>query len=325
MKYPTTQRHIDHTRRTLLIAGLAAPTALMAPRPGDAHAQQTPGVGDKEIRLGTWMPMTGPLKAYGVPLRAGIEADMHMINDRGGIKGRKFALTVEDNAYNAQRTLAIARKLVTRDDVYAIVAPLGTAQTAAAFDYLFGEAKVPLLNPYGGTVNWYVPPRENLYGVQAPYEGQARALGRWAMKDGHKSLIVLHTALMGYDNVAVHVAPGAKSLRPDAAVELFGTKFGATDYGPISLDLIQKKPDAVVLIVAQGEVIAASKELRTQGYKGDLYTYSPSVSSCLLELGGAALEGIKSVSWIVPVTTNNAAVKEYRDALAKYSPGEKPD
>ena len=271
------------------------------------------------------MPLTGAIAAYGVPLRAGIEAYLNMVNDRGGIKGRKFTLVVEDNAYNAQRTVAVARKLVTRDDVLAIVGPLGTAQTAAAFDYLFGEAKVPLINPYGGAADWFSPPKENLFGAQVLYENQARAVGRWAAKDGHKNIVVLHSAVAAFENVASNVAPGAKSVRADVAVELFPSKIGSTDYGPAALELIKKKPDALVLIVAQGEAIAAVKELRQQGYKGAIYAYAPAVSNSLFELGGPAMEGIKSISFTVPLSTNTPAMKEYRDALAKYFPSEKPD
>ena len=308
-----------------MIKGGFAAGGLLALGIGNALAQPGPGVSDKEIKLGTWMPLTGPLAAYGVPHRAGIEAYLNMVNDRGGIKGRKFTLTVEDNAYNAQRTLAAARKLVSRDEVLAITVPFGTAQSAAAFDYLFGEAKVPLVNPYGGAADWYTPPKENLFGALVLYENQARALGRWAAKDGHKNLVVVHSAAAAFENVANNVAPGAKSVRPDTAVELFATKLLSTDYGPAALELAKKKPDAIVLMLGQPEMLAACKELRQQGYKGAIYAYAPAVANSTLELGGASVDGVKSASFTVPVTADTPAIKEYRDALAKYAPTEKPD
>ena len=315
---------IEKTKRAMILGGVAASGALILGM-GRAFAQQSPGVTDKEIKLGTWMPLTGSLATYGVPHRAGIEAYLNLVNDRGGIKGRKFSLVVEDNAYNAQRTVAAARKLVSRDEVLAIAVPFGTAQSAAAFDYLFVEAKVPLINPYGGAADWYNPPKENLFGALVLYENQARAIGRWAAKDGHKNIVVVHSAVAAFENVAVNVAPGAKSARSDATVELFATKLQTTDYGPAALELVKKKPDAVIFILGQPEVIAASKELRQQGYKGALYAYAPAVANSTLELGGPAMDGIKSASFTVPVTSDAPAVKEYRDALAKYFPSEKPD
>ena len=308
----------------MILGGVAASGTLILGM-GRAFAQQSPGVTDKEIKLGTWMPLTGSLATYGVPHRAGIETYLNLVNDRGGIKGRKFSLVVEDNAYNAQRTVAAARKLVSRDEVLAIAVPFGTVQSAAAFDYLFVEAKVPVINPYGGAADWYNPTKENLFGALVLYENQARAIGRWAAKDGNKNIVVVHSAVAAFENVAVNVAPGAKSARSDATVELFATKLQTTDYGPAALELVKKKPDAVIFILGQPEVIAASKELRQQGYKGTLYAYAPAVANSTLELGGPAMDGIKSASFTVPVTSDAPAVKEYRDALAKYFPSEKPD
>ena len=311
-------------RRALLIGTILSATALTLGI-GSASAQQGPGVTDKEIKLGTWMPLTGPIAAYGVPQRAGIESYLKMINDRGGIKGRKFELVVEDNAFNPQRTLSAARKLITRDEVLALVVPNGTSQSAATFDYVLGEAKVPLLNPYAGAADWYTPPRANLFGALVLYENQARALGRWIGKEGQKNVVVVHSALAAFENVAVNVAPGLKSVRADGSVELFPTKFDTQDYGPIALEIARKKPDAVVYILAQPEIIRIAKEFHAQGLKVAQYTYSPSVANSMLDLGGPALEGIRSVSYTIPVTADTPAMKEYRDALAKYFPSEKPD
>jgi len=314
----------EKSRRALLLGAMATCGAMLTGI-STAWAQQGPGVTDKEIKFGTWMPLTGPIAAYGVPQRAGIEAYLKMINDRGGIKGRKFELVVEDNAFNPQRTVAAARKLITRDEVLALLVPNGTAQSAATFDYVLGEAKVPLLNPYAGAGDWYTPPRANLYGALVLYENQARALGRWAAKEGHKNIVVIHSALAAFENVAVNVLPGAKSVRADATVERFPTKFDTQDYGPIALEIARKKPDALVYILAQPEIIRIGKEFHAQGVKVPQYTYSPSVANSMLELGGAALEGIRSVSYTQPVTLETAPVREYRDALAKYFPNEKPD
>lgn len=312
---------IKFTKRGVLRAALAGSAfALGLP----ALAQQGPGVTDKEIRLGTWIPLTGPLAAYGVPFRAGIDAAIGAVNATGGIKGRKVVMIVEDNAYNPQRTVAAARKLISRDEVLAIGMPFG-AVTASAFDYVLGEAKVPMLNSWGSQIDWFTPPRPGFFGAMVLYESQARTIGRWLAKDGHRSAAVLHSALAGFQNVAAQVEPGVKSASSAIKVEMVPTKFGTTDYAPIALDVAKKNPDCVVMIMAQNEVIAAAKELRQQGYKGAFYTYSPSVSNSTLELAGPALEGAKAIGLTAPINADTPAVKAYRDAMAKYAPSEKPD
>ena len=311
------------TKRALLRAAFAG-AALLALGLAPALAQQGPGVTDKEIKLGTWITLTGPLAAYGVPFRAGAEAYINSVNDKGGVKGRKIVLIVEDNAYNPQKTVAAARKLVSRDEVLAVALPFG-AVSASAFDYVLGESKVPMINGYGSALEWFNPPKENLFGAMPLYESQARSIGRWMVKDGHKNVAVVHSALAGFVNVVALIEPGVRSASPTVKVEMVPTKFGTTDYSPIALELTKKNPDAVALIMAQGEVIAAAKELRQQGYKGAFYTYSPSVANSVLELGGPALEGAKAIGLTVPVDSDTPALRQYREALAKYSPGEKPD
>lgn len=316
--------HETAIAKRALLRGAFAGAALLALGLAPALAQQGPGVTDKEIKLGSWITLTGPLAAYGVPFRAGAEAYINTVNDKGGVKGRKIVLIVEDNAYNPQKTVAAARKLVSRDEVLAVALPFG-AVSASAFDYVLGESKVPMINGYGSALEWFNPPKENLFGAMPLYESQARSIGRWMVKDGHKNIAVVHSALAGFVNVVALIEPGVRSASSTVKVEMVPTKFGTTDYSPIALELTKKNPDAVALIMAQGEVIAAAKELRQQGYKGAFYTYSPSVANSVLELGGPALEGAKAIGLTVPVDSDTPALRQYREALAKYSPGEKPD
>ena len=313
----------NQLRRHVLLGALSVATASLLP--GVASAQQGPGVTDKEIKIGSWTTLTGPIAVYGIPHRAGMEAYFNLVNDRGGIKGRKFNLIVEDNGFSSPRTVTAARKLVGSDNVLAIVHPLGTPQIAATFDYLLGEMKVPILVPQGSLTEWWTPPRENLYGALVAFESHARVMGRWLAKDGHKNVVVVHSALAAFESVAKDVPVGARTVRGDITMQLYPTKFGTTDYGPIALEIASKKPDAVVAILTSPETIALSKELRQQGSRTALYSYGPAVQVSFPELGGAAVEGLKAVSTVVPPATDTPAVREYREALAKYSPNEKPD
>ena len=317
-------KSFTHMRRTLLVGALAACGTLMLGT-GSALAQNTPGVTDKEIKIGAWLPLTGPIAVVGVPQQAGFDAYIKMINDRGGVNGRKITWVVEDNAYNPQRTAAAARKLVTRDEVLAIVHANGTAQSLAAFPYLLDEAKVPFFFPYAGLKDWWYPPRDNLYGLFVNLENQARLLGRWAAKDGAKNIIVFHSALVQFEVVAKEVIPGAKSVANTVNVELMSAKFDTQDYGPIAVEISRKKPDAIVFILAQPDIVRLAKELSQQGVKAQTYTYGPTVANSFIALGGPAVQGLRSMSFTVPPETDNAAVREYKEAMAKYAPSEKPD
>jgi ABC-type branched-subunit amino acid transport system substrate-binding protein len=290
------------------------------------HAQSAPGVTGNSITIGAWIALSGPMAIYGVPVKEGVQSYFRAVNEKGGIKGRTINWITEDNAYNPQQTVTIARKLISRDNVLAIFAPHGTAQTQATFPYVLDQEKVPIILPsFGTALDWFTPVRPNLLGAQAIYEDQARLLGRWAAQDRHKNILVMYGAAAAFQNVANFVEPGAKSVAPDAHVELMAVKIGTADYVPIALEVMAKKPDAIVLIQIQQEIVALARALQQQGTKISLYTYTPNTTQSILALGAEYVEGLKALSLIVSPLADTPAVKEYRAALAKYYPDEKPE
>ena len=290
-----------------------------------ALAQQGPGVTDTKIKIAAYLPLSGPIASYGIPLLAGMQAALNAANEAGGIKGRKFKLIYEDNKFNPQATVAIARKLVTRDEIFAFAVLMGTPATTAAMEYVLGEAKVPIINPYAGAAEWYNPPRENFYGVQVPLEAQAKVVGRWAAKDGHKKIVVVYLTLAANERMANEFTQAAKRVNPNMTFELIGTKIGTADFGPMALEIASKKPDAVAMFLTQGETVGLAKELRLQNVQTQLYSYAGLVINSLIDLAGPAVEGMKAVSYTVPPSLDTQAVREYRAALAKVAPDEKPD
>ncbi|WP_454631662.1 ABC transporter substrate-binding protein [Bradyrhizobium cenepequi] len=131
------------SRRTT-IAGLGA-TALTFGRGSAARAANNygPGVTDTEIKLGTTAPYSGPASGYGVYGQAQT-AYFQMVNDNGGINGRKINLISLDNAFSPPKAVEQTRKLVESEEVFAIAGFLGTATNAAVQKYLNAK-KVPSL------------------------------------------------------------------------------------------------------------------------------------------------------------------------------------
>lgn len=283
------------------------------------------GVTEKSIKLGAWLPLTGGVAAHGILQQTGMNAYFEMINDNGGVNGRKIEWVVEDNAFDPQKTVAAARKLVERDKVFAIIGSNGTAQSAATFPYLLDQAQVPFLPGQGGAEDWWNPVKPNLFGVQVVYEAQAHALGRWAAKEGAENILVVHSDPAAFINVAKVVEPGVKTVTKNASINLLPVKFGTTDYAPIGLDVANKKPDAIVAILAVEELVALSKALNRQNFNVPIYTYAPNVSNDTLELGGEAIDGLRAMSYTVPPTLNTPEVEEYRESLKKYEPSAHPD
>jgi branched-chain amino acid transport system substrate-binding protein len=303
-----------------LLAVLAL--AVSACGSGDAGAGSA---GDGPIKIGAWFPLTGPVAASGVPQKAGAEAYFKMLNDNGGFNGRKVQWIVKDNAFDPQQTVQVARRLIGQDKVVAIVAANGTAPSEAAFPFVLGQSKVPILNPLGGHEGWYEPARPLLFGVQALYEDQVAAAGAWAVENGARRLLVIHSDPAAFVNAAKAAEPAAKKTDPSVTAELLSVKFQSTDYSPVVSQVRAKKPDAVVLVLAAPEAAAYLKEAKQQGVSVPAYGYAPPASAATLTLAGDAAEGFNAVQLVKAPTDDDPAVKEFRDAMAKYAPDQPAD
>ncbi|MCC6311175.1 MAG: ABC transporter substrate-binding protein, partial [Trueperaceae bacterium] len=109
-----------------------------------------PGVTDTEVLLGSWGPQSGPAAAWGT-VNIAIDAYFRYLNDQGGINGRKLVLSSRDDGYDPARTVGAVRELIDRDNVFAFVAGVGTANGQAAMP-LIKRAGTPWVGPATGAV-----------------------------------------------------------------------------------------------------------------------------------------------------------------------------
>jgi len=280
--------------------------------------------GNGPIKLGAWFPLTGPVAASGIPQKEGASALFDQLNATGGVNGRKVDYIARDNAFDPQQTIQAARQLVGEDKVVAVVAANGTAPSAAAFPFVMNQAKVPIVNTYGGAAEWYKPAKPLLFGDQTLYEEQGAAAGAWAAQDGHKNILVVRSDPAAFAGVAKYVEPGAKAANPGAHVNQLVVKFGTTDYSPIVGQVKAKKPDAVVLILAFPEASAFLKQAKLQGVDVPAYGYGPTADEGLIKLAGSASEGFHALSLTKPAMDPSPAMQEYRQALKRFAPGQQP-
>ena len=127
-----------HSRLVLIFLCITALTT----SPVGAQKSKAPGVTDTEIKVGQTMPYSGPASAWGAVGRAEL-AYFKMINERGGIKGRKISLLSLDDGFSPPKTVEQTRKLVERDGVAFIFNSLGPGNEPVR-DYL-NEHRVPQL------------------------------------------------------------------------------------------------------------------------------------------------------------------------------------
>ncbi|GGC88080.1 hypothetical protein GCM10010994_52540 [Chelatococcus reniformis] len=132
-----------HNRSLVRLAAIAlAGLALMA-SPGFAQKKYDPGASDTEIKIGNITPYSGPASSYGAIGATG-EAYFRMINDQGGINGRKINFTSYDDSYSPPKAVEQTHKLVESGNVLLIFNSVGTPSNTAIQKYLNAK-RVPQL------------------------------------------------------------------------------------------------------------------------------------------------------------------------------------
>src|ERR1700741_4512234 len=136
------------------IAALMA-CAVLATAPASAQKKYDTGASETDIKIGNVEAYTGPGSSYSV-IGKTEAAYFKMINDAGGINGRKINFISYDDGYSPPKTVEQARKLVESDEVLFIFNSLGTPPNSAIHKYMNAK-KVPQLFVATGATKWNDP------------------------------------------------------------------------------------------------------------------------------------------------------------------------
>ncbi|MCB1540332.1 MAG: ABC transporter substrate-binding protein [Rhodoblastus sp.] len=169
---------------------LAATVAVGAASVAQAEKKYGPGVTDTEIKIGNIMPYSGPASAYGV-IGKTEAAYINMINEKGGINGRKINFISYDDGYSPPKTVEQARKLVESDNVLMIFNSLGTPPNTAIQKYM-NSKKTPQLFVATGATKWNDP--KNFpwtMGWQPNYQGEGIIYAQYILKNKPKAKIAI--------------------------------------------------------------------------------------------------------------------------------------
>src|SRR5712691_4724984 len=169
----------------VLIFALALAGAAMAQK-------ETRGVTKTEIVMGMHTDLSGPAATYGVSSSNAVKMRFDEANEKGGVRGRKIKLIVEDTQYQVPRAVQAGAKLINRDHIFAMVAGLGTPMNNALFkDQL--DAGVPNLFPLSAARSMFEPFHKLKFYGAATYVDQVRAgINYFVTKKGKKSLCAMY-------------------------------------------------------------------------------------------------------------------------------------
>ena len=169
------------TMERIIVAGLSATGLLFATVLASTAGEYGPGASDTEVKIGNTMPYSGPASAYGI-IGKTEAAYFTMINEQGGINGRKINFISRDDGYSPPKTVELVRKMVEEDQVLFLFSTLGTPTNTAVHRYL-NDSKVPQLFVATGADQWNDPQHFPwTMGLIPSYGTEAHIYARYILK-----------------------------------------------------------------------------------------------------------------------------------------------
>ena len=306
--------------RSLITGGLLA-LALLAAAP--AGAQQ--GVSDTEIVVGCSNSFSGPLAFTGEQAtKFGVDLHFKVVNESGGINGRKVRTVYYDDGYRPQDAVANTRKLVEQDGIFAVIAPQGTPPVMATLEYLETN-KVPLLFPFQGSPA--VRGKKYVFSGMTLYDRQSRMMIDYLV--GPRKYKTFAALYQDDEYGKAFLSAFEKDLERHKLkmVAAEPVKRGVTDVSAQIAKLQAAKPQVTFLVLTPGPGAQALKERQKIGWTDTVMVSSgPLTDERYLALAGDAAEGVEGLSlWPDPVTSDLRGVKAYREAMQKHFPKNEPN
>ena len=307
------------TTRRIVVTGLSAAGLMFAGGLAFAAGQYGPGASDTEIKIGNTMPYSGPASAYGAIGKAEA-AYFTMINEQGGINGRKINFISRDDGYSPPKAVELVRQLVEQDQVLFLFQTLGTPSNTAIQGYL-NDNKVPQLFVATGADKWNDPKNHPwTMGWQPSYRVEARIYARYILKNlpDAKIAVLYQNDDFGKDYlIGLREGLGAKADKMIVATQSYETTDPTVDSQVASL----QGSGADVLLTAATPKFAAQaiRKVFDIGWKPThfLTNVASSVKAVMQPAGPEKAIGIVTAAYLKePTDPQWQDTPEYKEWLA---------
>ena len=303
--------------QVVMMVLICAP-ALLGSFSNAVGADNVRGVTDTEIIIGQWGPQTGPAALWGAVAR-GTGVFFDLINEEGGIAGRKIKYILRDDAYQPAKTKAIAKEFVENIGVFGVAGGVGTSSGMAVRDYLM-ENKVPWVGPSTGSTHWTVPLQKYLFGVYPLYTDEAYLLTKYAVEQmGIKKIAFFYQN----DDYGKEGLQGAKEYLDKSGMKLVTevpVEVADTDLKSHALKLKESGAEAVIMWVLPKHAAIILGVAKAAGFQPQwIASTTLSDSTMMYSVTKGLWEGVvfaNLLSWENPLAT------KYMDAQKTFAPKE---
>jgi branched-chain amino acid transport system substrate-binding protein len=283
------------------------------------------GATDTTIKVGNIMPYSGPASAYGAIGRA-MTAYFRMVNDRGGINGRKVDFVSYDDAYSPPKTVEQARKLVESDEVLVVAGSFGTAGNSAIQKYL-NQKHVPQLFVVSGASRFNDPEHFPwTMGLGATYRIETSIYAAYVLKEKPSAKIAV---LYQNDDAGKELLKGIKEGLGDKVSQIVAESAYEVTEPTIDSHIVNLKASGadVLFSLATPKFAAQSIKKAAEIDWHPLHflpVVSSSIGATLAPAGFQNSKGVISAAFLKDATDpqwkEDSGMAHYRDFLSKYMP-----
>jgi ABC-type branched-subunit amino acid transport system substrate-binding protein len=223
------------------------------------------GVTDTTIKIGQWSPQTGPAAAWGSVAR-GSGVYFQMLNEQGGINGRKIEYFLRDDGYQPGRTKAVVKELLDEVGVFGFVGGVGTAPGMAVMDDLV-NAKAVWVGPPTGSPHWTQPLKKTVFGLYPLYPDEAQILTRYTLDTLGKKKLAFVYQNDDYGKAGLEGAQREMKARGLTMAAEIPVEVTDTDLQSHILKMKEAGAEAALLWVAPKAAVIAVGTAAKLGYK----------------------------------------------------------
>ncbi len=280
------------------------------------------GFDDKEIRIAQWGPQTGPAAPWGSVAR-GSKLLFDVINEEGGINGRKIKYFIRDDQYNPAQTAAVVKELVERQGIFAFVGGVSAAGGLAVKDFL-AQNKVIWVGPATSVKEYVFPVQPYLFSVYPLYEDEASVLTKYIVETlKFKKIGILYQndtyGKNGFDGCKQRLATYKMSLVAEIPVEPT-----EKDLASQILRLKNSGAEAVLMYVNPTTAVITLKTAANVGYKPQ-WVSSNTLSDypLMYKISGGLWEGVITGNFGEIPDSKNPLMVKYKEAAKRMAPEER--
>ncbi|MDY7034482.1 MAG: ABC transporter substrate-binding protein [Thermodesulfobacteriota bacterium] len=287
---------------------------------GTLYGEEVTGVTDNSVKIGLMGALTGIGADSWIPLADGARAFFKMVNDGGGVHGRKIKYILEDDRYTIPLALSCFKKLVYKDRIFALQAASGVGHTAALIP-LVEKEKIPLIAATGEK-KFFMPTRKYIFSLIPWYEDQAKLIVEYIFSDlrlKRPAFVLLYPDTASGKDTREAVRRLVKEY-PVKKYKEIAFSISALDYTSEALVLKRFKPDFIFVHGYVSDTASIVKAANMLKVAAPIMVSQYACVDEVLKIAGKAAKSLLGINCFGTWADDSPGAEELRKASLAYDP-----